>query len=185
MPGPDGRVVDMSDEIPRVAAADLLKNAQAPAGLPRLHVVLFEPEIASNTGAIGRTCVAAGAWLWLVRPLGFHLDDRHLRRAGLDYWDHLDLNIVNHLEEAAESLGRDRLWSFSTSASLLYTEAVFQPGDALVFGPESRGLPRSWLADRPDRTLRIPIRPEARSLNLANAVAIALYEVLRQIGQQD
>jgi tRNA (cytidine/uridine-2'-O-)-methyltransferase len=178
---PVEQVPDMSDEIPTTTAVELTKVAPAPAALPRFHVVLFEPEIASNTGAIGRTCVAAGARLWLVRPLGFHLDDRHLRRAGLDYWNHLDLRVVNHLGEAAVSLGRDRLWSFSTSASLPYTEAVFQPGDAFVFGPESRGLPRSWLADRPDRTLRIPIRPEARSLNLSCAVAIVLYEALRQI----
>jgi tRNA (cytidine/uridine-2'-O-)-methyltransferase len=149
---------------------------------PRLHVVLFEPEIAANTGAIGRTCVAAGARLWLVRPLGFHLDDRHLRRAGLDYWEHLDLRVVDHLGEVAENLGRDRLWSFSTKAAMLYTEAVFQPGDAFVFGPESRGLPRSWLEECPDHSLRIPIRPEARSLNLANAVAIALFEGIRQVG---
>jgi tRNA (cytidine/uridine-2'-O-)-methyltransferase len=149
---------------------------------PRLHVVLVEPEIAANTGAIGRTCVAAAATLWLVRPLGFHLDDRHVRRAGLDYWEHLDLRVVDHLDEVALALGRDRLWSFSTRASRSYTEAAFEPGDGLVFGPESRGLPRSWLDDRPDRSLRIPIRPEARSLNLANAVAIALFEGLRQIG---
>jgi len=149
---------------------------------PWLHVVLFEPEIAANTGAIGRTCVAAGARLWLVRPLGFHVDDRHLRRAGLDYWEHLDLCVVDELDEVAASLGRNRLWSFSTKAALLYTEAVFQPGDALVFGPESRGLPASWLKECPDRSLRIPIRPEARSLNLANAVAIALFEGIRQLG---
>ncbi|MGA2703336.1 MAG: tRNA (cytidine(34)-2'-O)-methyltransferase [Isosphaeraceae bacterium] len=149
---------------------------------PWLHVVLFEPEIAANTGAIGRTCVAAGARLWLVRPLGFHLDDRHLRRAGLDYWEHLDLCVVNELGEVAESLGRTRLWSFSTKADLLYTEAVFQPGDAFVFGPESRGLPGSWLKECPDRSLRIPILPAARSLNLASAVAIALFEGIRQLG---
>lgn len=150
--------------------------------VPSLHVVLFEPEIAANTGAIGRTCVAAGAKLWLVRPLGFHLEDRHLRRAGLDYWEHLDLCVVDGLNKVAESLGRNRLWSFSTKANLLYTEVLFQPGDAFVFGPESRGLPRSWLKECPGRSLRIPIRPEARSLNLASAVAIALFEGIRQLG---
>jgi len=149
--------------------------------VPWLHVVLFEPEIAANTGAIGRTCVAAGARLWLVRPLGFHLEDRHLRRAGLDYWEHLDLCVVDELGEVAERLGRNRLWSFSTKADLLYTEAVFQPGDAFVFGPESRGLPGSWLEECPDHSLRIPILPEARSLNLASAVAIALFEGIRQL----
>lgn len=147
-----------------------------------LHVVLLEPEIAANTGAIGRTCVAVGATLWLVRPLGFHLDDRHVRRAGLDYWEHLSLRVVDSLDEVVEALGRDRLWSFSTKAERVYTRAVFQPGDGLVFGPESRGLPRTWLDQRPDRAIRIPIRPEARSLNLANAVAIGLYEAARQLG---
>jgi tRNA (cytidine/uridine-2'-O-)-methyltransferase len=148
----------------------------------RLHVVLVEPEIAANTGAIGRTCVAVGAKLWLVRPLGFHLDHRNVRRAGLDYWEHLQLRVVDDLTDVATAVGRDRLWSFSTKASLLYTRAAFRSGDAIVFGPESRGLPEHWLRQRPDRSLRIPIRPEARCLNLANAVAIAPYEVFRQIG---
>ncbi|MDB5352563.1 MAG: putative rRNA methylase SpoU family [Planctomycetota bacterium] len=144
-----------------------------------LHVVLVEPEIAANTGAIGRTCVAAGAMLWLVRPLGFHLDDRHRRRAGLDYWPHLNWRAVDHLDEVAEALGADRLWYFSTKADRAYTTATFRPGDALVFGPESRGLPPR-LIEQSARALRIPIRPKARSLNLANAVAIGLYEALRQ-----
>ena len=151
---------------------------------PRLNVVLVEPEIAANTGAIGRTCVAVGARLWLVRPLGFRLDDRHRRRAGLDYWEHLDWCVVDSLDEAAEAIGRDRLWSFTTKAERPYTDARFALGDALVFGPESRGLAPTWLASRPpDRLLRLPMRPEARSLNLANAVAVGLYEMLRQIDQ--
>jgi tRNA (cytidine/uridine-2'-O-)-methyltransferase len=150
-----------------------------------LHVVLFHPEIAANTGAIGRTCVAAGAMLWLIRPLGFRLDDRYLRRAALDYWDHLEYKVVDGLDEVAAVLGRDRLWSFSTRAVRVYTDARYGPGDALVFGPESRGLPTSWLDERPDRAVRIPIRPEARSLNLANAVAIGLFEAVRQLGGPD
>ena len=145
-----------------------------------LHVVLVEPEIAANTGSIGRTCVAAGAMLWLVRPLGFHLDDRYLRRAGLDYWPHLSWRVVDGLDEVISALGRDRLWSFSTKATRVYTDVSYRPGEALVFGPESRGLPASWLSERPDRAVRIPIRPEARSLNLANAVAIGLFEAMRQ-----
>jgi tRNA (cytidine/uridine-2'-O-)-methyltransferase len=149
---------------------------------PRLHVILVEPEIASNTGSIGRTCVAAGATLWLVRPIGFHLDDRHLRRAGLDYWEHLDWRVVDRLDEVAAALGRDRLWSFSTKATRVYTDPAYRMGDALVFGPETRGLPRHWLNESADHALRIPIRPEARSLNLANAVAIAVFEAVRQIG---
>ena len=145
-----------------------------------LNVILVEPEIAANTGSIGRTCVAAGATLWLVRPLGFHLADRHLRRAGLDYWDHLDLRVVNSLGETEQALGSGRLWYFSTKATRSYTEAEFVPGDALVFGPETRGLPEPWLNQAAERALRIPIRPEARSLNLANAVAIAVFEAIRQ-----
>jgi tRNA (cytidine/uridine-2'-O-)-methyltransferase len=147
-----------------------------------LNVILVEPEIAANTGSIGRTCVAAGAALWLVRPMGFHLDDRHLRRAGLDYWDSLDLHVVNSLTEAEQALQPGRLWYFSTKAARTYTDAKFAPGDALAFGPETRGLPERLLSEAPDRALRIPIRPEARSLNLANAVAIALFETLRQFG---
>lgn len=151
----------------------------------RLHVVLYQPEIAANAGAIGRTCVAAGAMLWLVRPLGFHLDDRYLRRAALDYWEHLEYKVVDSLEEVAAVLGRDRLWSFSTRVGPVYTDVRYRPGDALVFGPESRGLPRSWLDEQPDRAVRIPIRPQARSLNLANAVAIGLFEAVRRIGGPD
>lgn len=147
-----------------------------------LNVVLVWPEIAWNTGAIGRTCVAAGATLWLVRPLGFRLDDRHRRRAGLDYWDHLDLRLVDALAEVEEALGGpDRLWLFSTKAQRSYSQVVYRPGDALVFGPESRGLPETLRESRPDRAVRIPMRAETRSLNLANAAAIGLYEALRQV----
>jgi tRNA (cytidine/uridine-2'-O-)-methyltransferase len=159
-----------------------MTDQPAPAGPAPLHVILVEPEIAANTGSIGRTCVALGATLWLVRPLGFHLDDRHLRRAALDYWDHLDLRVVNSLGEAEQVLSGARLWYFSTRAIRPYTDAVFATGDALVFGPETRGLPRRWLSEHPDRALRIPIRPQARSLNLANAVAIGAFEAIRQIG---
>jgi tRNA (cytidine/uridine-2'-O-)-methyltransferase len=147
----------------------------------RLHVVLLNPEIAANAGAIGRTCVAARAGLWLIRPLGFHLDDRHRRRAGLDYWDHLSVRVIDGLDEVERTLGADRLWFFSTRGRVPYTRATFRPGDGLVFGPESRGLPDRLLAGNPERSLVIPIRPEARSLNLANAAAIALFEAVRQI----
>ena len=148
-------------------------------------MVLLEPEIALNTGSIGRTCVAAGAKLWLVRPLGFHLDDRHLRRAGLDYWEHLTWRVVDRLDDVVKALGRDRLWSFSTKGTRTYTHARFLPGDTLIFGPESRGLPERWLSEQSERVLRIPIRPEARSLNLANAVAVAVFEAVRQMDAAD
>jgi len=147
----------------------------------RLNVVLVEPEIAGNTGNIGRSCVAIGARLWLVRPLGFVIEDRHLRRAGLDYWPHLDWRTVDAFEEAREAVAPGRLWYFSTKASRPYTEADFRPGDALVFGPESRGLSDRLLEDAGDRAVRVPIRPEARSLNLSNCVAVGLFEAVRQM----
>jgi tRNA (cytidine/uridine-2'-O-)-methyltransferase len=183
LPDVAGEFTDVRNEPPETSDARArLPDTEAPAPARAFHVVLVEPEIAANTGAIGRTCVATGATLWLVRPLGFHIDDRNLRRAGLDYWQHLDLRVVDSLEEVVDRLGVDRLWLFSTKAKYVYTQARFQPGDALVFGPESRGLPERLLNERPDRALRIPIFPQARSLNLANAVAIAVYEGMRQLG---
>ena len=150
---------------------------------PPLHVILVEPEIAANTGAIGRTCVAAGVTLWLVRPLGFRIDDRNRRRAGLDYWEHLSWKVVDSLQVAVDVIGHDRLWSFTTKAERIHSEAVFSEGDALILGPESRGLSASWLEAQPEeRRLRIPMLPQARSLNLANAAAIAIYEARRQLG---
>ncbi|GAC1335427.1 MAG: hypothetical protein NVSMB14_02790 [Isosphaeraceae bacterium] len=118
---------------------------------PRLHVVLVEPEIAANVGSIGRTCVAVGARLWLVRPLGFHLDDRHRRRAGLDYWERLDLRVVDAWDEIIAELGEDRLWAFSTKAEARYTQVSYRVGDALAFGPESRGLPARILNEAATR----------------------------------
>jgi tRNA (cytidine/uridine-2'-O-)-methyltransferase len=144
------------------------------------HIVLFEPEIHANAGNVGRTCVAVGAKLWLVRPLGFRLDDHHLRRAGLDYWEHLDWEAVENWDALVARLPPGRPWFFSKSADRLYTEAAYRPGDILVFGSETRGLPPSLLAANSDRTLRIPTRPEVRSLNLAVTVGIAAYEALRQ-----
>jgi len=158
-------------------------QAEAERPPPRLHAVLDRPEIASNAGAIGRTCVAIGARLWLVRPLGFHLSDRHLKRAGLDYWEHLDWMVVDAIEEVERAIARQggRLWSFSTKAERPYTDARFRAGDALVFGPESRGLSPRRIEAAGDRALRIPIRPEARSLNLAVAASVGLFEAMRQI----
>lgn len=147
-----------------------------------LHVVLVHPEIAGNVGAVGRTCVAVGAELWLVRPLGFHLTDRHLKRAGMDYWEHLRVHIVDAIEEVAEALAPGRLWSFTTKADRVYSEVEYRPGDALVFGSEGHGLSEAWRTLQGDRCVRIPMRPEARSLNLSNSVAVALYEAVRQVG---
>jgi tRNA (cytidine/uridine-2'-O-)-methyltransferase len=145
-----------------------------------LHIVLVEPEIPFNTGNVGRTCVAIGAKLWLVRPLGFQLDDRHLRRAGMDYWQHLDFEVVeNWAAFEHRSAGREP-WYMTKTASACYTDVRFEPGDVLVFGSESRGLPASLVQAHADRCLRIPMHPDARSLNLSVAVAVAAYEAVRQ-----
>jgi tRNA (cytidine/uridine-2'-O-)-methyltransferase len=157
-----------------------MTTESGPAFGERFHVILVEPEIAGNVGAIGRTCVATGAMLWLVRPLGFLLTDRHIKRAGLDYWPHLEWKVVDDLDEVAKILGPERLWLFSTRGTTSYTSVRFALGDALVFGPESRGLPASLLDAWPGRSLRIPIRPEARSLNLSNSAAVAVFEAVRQ-----
>jgi tRNA (cytidine/uridine-2'-O-)-methyltransferase len=154
---------------------------------PRLHIVLHQPEIPYNTGSVGRTCVAVGAKLWLVRPLGFRVDDYYLRRAGLDYWEHLEWQVVDNWEELLTKLPAEpeqpscRPWLFTKKAKRSYLDAQFQPADVLVFGSESAGLPDSLLDAHPtDSQLRIPTRAEVRSLNLSNAVAVAAYEALRQ-----
>jgi len=147
---------------------------------PLLHVVLHQPEIPYNTGSVGRTCVAAGAKLWLVRPLGFRVDDYYLRRAGLDYWEHLEWEVVDDWSGLCERLPLPRHYYFSKTATRAYTDVPYKQGDVLVFGNESQGLPRSMLDADPQRALRIPIRAEARSLNLSNSVAIVVFEARRQ-----
>ncbi len=149
--------------------------------VPLLHIVLFEPEIPQNAGNVGRTCVAVGAKLWLVRPLGFRLDERQLRRAGMDYWDYLNCEIVSDWTSLQQRLDGRPMWLMTKTANRCYTSASFTAGDVLVFGSESRGLPPSLLQSQADRCLRIPMRPAARSLNLACSVAIAAYEARRQI----
>jgi tRNA (cytidine/uridine-2'-O-)-methyltransferase len=151
---------------------------------PQLHVVLHQPEIPYNTGSVGRTCVAVGAKLWLVRPLGFRIDDYYLRRAGLDYWEQLGCEVVDDWPAlrsrlTTEAAGRQP-WLFTKTATQVYTAATFERGDIFVFGSESQGLPPSLLDLHRQRTLRIPIRPQVRSLNLSNSVAIAAYEAVRQ-----
>lgn len=147
---------------------------------PTLHIVLFQPEIPYNTGSVGRTCVAVGAKLWLVRPLGFQLNDRYLRRAGLDYWKHLAWEVVDDWNTLVERLPRRPFWYFSKTSDISYTDAAFKKDDVLVFGSESQGLPRSLLDANTDRCLRIPIRADARSLNLSVSVAVIAFEARRQ-----
>ncbi len=147
---------------------------------PCLHIVLYQPEIPYNTGSVGRTCVAIGAKLWLVRPLGFRLDDYYLRRAGLDYWERLNCEAVDDWQSLIARLPPREPWLFTKTAERLYTEPRYQPGDIMVFGSESQGLPPLLLHKFAERTLRIPIRSQVRSLNLSNSVAIAAYEAIRQ-----
>jgi tRNA (cytidine/uridine-2'-O-)-methyltransferase len=146
---------------------------------PLVHIVLHQPEIPYNTGSVGRTCVAVGAKLWLVRPLGFRVDDYYLRRAGLDYWEHLQWQVVDHWAEL-ESRLPGRRWFFTKKAERSYLDVRYQCRDVLVFGSESSGLPDTLLAGDTNSLLRIPTRPDVRSLNLSNAVAVVAYEALRQ-----
>lgn len=155
------------------------EGASQPSGV-RLNIVLYQPEIPQNTGNVSRTCVAVGAKLWLVRPLGFRLDNRYLKRAGLDYWPHLDWEVIDAWSELARSVPADRIWYFSKSAERRYTDVAYEPGDYLVFGSETRGLPRDLWQSAGEQALRIPISEHVRSLNLSNSVAIAAYEALRQ-----
>jgi tRNA (cytidine/uridine-2'-O-)-methyltransferase len=146
------------------------------------NVVLVEPEIPPNTGNIGRLCLATDATLHLVHPLGFTLDERNLRRAGLDYWEHV--RVLHHRDLAAfqNALApTDRIFFLSTKGSAPYWDATFHPGDWLIFGRETKGLPESLLAAHPDRVLTIPTEADVRSLNLATAVGIVLFEAVRQV----
>ena len=147
------------------------------------HVVLYEPEIPPNTGNIIRLCANSGSKLHLIHPLGFELDDKRLRRAGLDYREWADVSEHASLAAFLESVKPPRLYACTTRARRLYAEVAFRPGDALLFGPETRGLPQALLDDLPEsQRLRIPMVPGSRSLNLSNAAALILYEAWRQQG---
>ena len=145
-----------------------------------MNIVLLEPEIPQNTGNIARTCAATGSMLHLIRPLGFDLDDRYMRRAGLDYWFLMQYRVYDNLQDFVEKNPGARCHYATTKAPRGYCEAAYRDGDFLFFGRESRGLPEELLAREYERCVRIPMRPEARSLNLSNSVAIVLYEALRQ-----
>ncbi len=147
------------------------------------HVVLFEPEIPPNTGNVIRLCASTGVWLHLIEPLGFALQDRELRRAGLDYHEWASVRAYPSLDTFLERIKPPRLLAFSTRAERCYSDMAYQEGDALLFGPETRGLPDAVLSTiAPTYRLRLPMRPGLRSLNLSNAVAIAVYEAWRQAG---
>lgn len=146
------------------------------------QIVLFEPEIPHNAGAAGRLALATGAALHLVEPLGFSLDDKHVRRTGLDYWKEVDVRVWKSIESLQTAAGdQARFWWMSTKAEKTPWEVEFRPGDYLVFGRETKGLPEQWVEKAGEQALRIPMKPGGtRSLNLATSVAVVLYEAVRQ-----
>lgn len=149
---------------------------------PTLHVVLVAPEIPPNTGSIARLCAATGTRLHLIRPLGFSLDDRYLKRAGLDYWPYADVHVYDHWQQFQLQYPATPLHFFSARATRSYLAGRYGRGDALVFGSETKGLPAALLAGHADDTYVIPIfNPHVRSLNLSNAVSVVVYEALRQL----
>ena len=146
-------------------------------------IILYEPKIPPNTGNIIRLCANTGTALHLIKPLGFELDEPRLKRAGLDYREFADVAVHENLEDCLQALDEPRVFALSTRGATAYSEAQFKAGDALLFGPETRGLPQSVLDSLPaEQTLRLPMRPDNRSLNLSNAAAVAIYEAWRQIG---
>ena len=148
--------------------------------MPHIHIVLHEPEIPQNTGNIARTCAATGASLHLIRPLGFTIDDKKMKRAGLDYWDKLDVHFYDGLEDFYARHEGATVYYFTTKAQHRHVDVDYPEEVFLMFGKETRGLPEDLLFEHPDTCVRIPMRNHLRSLNLSNSVAIAVYEVLRQ-----
>ena len=147
-----------------------------------MNVVLLEPEIPANTGNIGRTCVSTGTKLHLIRPLGFSLAEKELKRAGLDYWPKLDVAVYEDWNDFRSRNAGAAVWMATTKARQVYTEVRYGPDDFLLFGKESAGIPEELLVRDPARCIRIPMVPDNRSLNLSNAAAVVLYEALRQNG---
>ena len=146
------------------------------------NIVLVEPEIPQNTGNIVRTCAATGCKLHLVRPLGFEVSDKYLKRAGLDYWHFVDISFYDNIGELFAKIPEGRFWFYSTKAAKTHSDVQYREGDFLVFGKETKGLPEELLAKRYDEAVRIPMIGEIRSLNLSNSVAVAVYEGWRQLG---
>lgn len=147
-----------------------------------MQIVLHQPEIPANTGNIGRTCVATGTQLHLIEPLGFKLDEKAIKRAGMDYWEHLDVHTYVNYEDFVQKNPGAKIWYATTKAKKCYTEVAFGPNDFIMFGKESAGIPEEILVDNEETCIRIPMCGEIRSLNLSNSVAIVLYEALRQNG---
>ena len=145
-----------------------------------MHIILHQPEIPANTGNIGRTCVATGTGLHLIDPLGFRLDEKSIKRAGMDYWENLDVTRYVNFEEFREKHPGAKIWFATTKARKVYAEAEFGMDDYIMFGKESAGIPEEILAEHEKDCIRIPMLHSIRSLNLSNAVAIVLYEALRQ-----
>lgn len=145
-----------------------------------LNIVLHEPEMSANTGNIGRTCVAAGARLHLIEPLGFSINDKMVKRAGLDYWDKLDVTVYDDFNDFCERNPGAKIYMATTKAHKTYTEVSYEPDCYIMFGKESAGIPEEILVDHEDTCVRIPMIGDIRSLNLSNSVAIVLYEALRQ-----
>ena len=150
-----------------------------------LNIVLLEPEIPANTGNIGRTCVAAGAKLHLIEPMGFRITEKQVKRAGLDYWDKLDYTIYDNYEDFLQKNPGAKIYMATTKARTVYSDASFEEDCYIMFGKESAGIPEEILVDNEENAIRIPMFGDIRSLNLGNSVAIVLYEALRQHGFTD
>ena len=148
--------------------------------MPHINIVLHEPEIPQNTGNIARTCAATGASLHLIRPMGFTVDDKKLKRAGLDYWDKLDITYYDGLEDFYKKQPDATVYYFTTKGKYKYTDVAYPDEVYIMFGKESAGLPEELLFAHPEHAVRIPMREHLRSLNLSNSVAIAVFEILRQ-----
>jgi tRNA (cytidine/uridine-2'-O-)-methyltransferase len=145
------------------------------------NIVLYQPEIPANTGNIGRLCVGSNSKLHLIKPFRFLMDDKSLKRAGLDYWQDLDITIHDSIDEILDNVPLEKIYFCTTKTTQSYLDRSFQPGDYLIFGPESRGLPEELLAKYSERCITIPMSEKIRSVNLSNSVAIILYEAIRQI----
>ena len=150
-----------------------------------MNIVLHQPEIPANTGNIGRTCVATGTKLHLIEPLGFRIDEKQIKRAGMDYWDKLDYTRYINYEDFLIKNPRAKIWYATTKAEKTYTDVSYSENDFIMFGKESAGIPEEILVENRESCIRIPMLPDIRSLNLSNSVAIVLYEALRQTGFKD